>query len=492
MTTGMNYRLWAHVAVLWVCFAGFAGKAAAGPKEVFAAIDFASSNPDLLTLRWIEGEGGIFLSRDRGASFRMTCFGAVASTLQGKGVYALKTATDGSMCLGTGDGVRCSDAQGCAWTDAAELAGHWIGDFAEDPIDKNAMYLVTGTTDKKNGLWKREGTSGSWKPVGAQLDSWFSRLHVVKNGSGKRIWTSALDNVMVDGPDGGMPIAEVRYFVHYSDDEGANWTSHYWGEIKDRASLRLVAVDPTNPDRIIVALLRALEGQPDDLYYSDKRGEPGSFVKFGSVIALGGVTFMPDGTLYYGDNEQMSPGLYRVAKLGEAPVKLSDAFKVGCLSYDPASQRLYMCADWRFGTADPKTGEFSSLFRIETADVLLECPGEPPMKEQCVGALASPNFCDITHYPESPVCVKNFGTAPLAGSSAAAGSGGSAQAGSAAAGSGSGSGSGASGGAGTAAMDDDDGCSCRAAGGARRGNAGWIFAFGLGLLGWFRARRSRA
>jgi hypothetical protein len=483
----MMPRVWAVAMALLFCFSGHA---AAGPKEVFGAVDVASGNPDLLTVRWINGEGGIFLSRDRGASFLLTCFGAVTSTLQGKGVYALTTATDGSLCVGSGDGVQCSDAQGCTWQEAAELKGQWIADFAEDPVDKNILYLVTGTSQVKNGVWMREGTSGSWKPLGTQLDTWFSRVHVVKNGSGKRIWTSALENVMVDGADGGASTTEVKYYVRYSDDAAATWTSHYWGEVPDRANLRLVAVDPTDADRIVVLIQRPVEMQLDDLYYSDKRGEPGSFMKIGSVTEFSGATFMPDGTLYYGDNDQMTPGLYRVAKLGEPPTKLSDAYKVGCLGYDAPSERLYMCADWRFGTADPKTGAFSLMFLIDTADPFLECPGEPAMKDQCKSALESPNFCDVTHYPEAPVCVKNFGTGGAAagmagggGQAAAAGGGGVGQAGSAAA-------AGAAGSAGTPA-GDESGCSCRAAPRSREAAGGWIFALGLALLSSFRARRAR-
>ncbi|HKP62341.1 MAG TPA: hypothetical protein VJV78_36660 [Polyangiales bacterium] len=490
----MIHPVWARFgacassAVLWFCFVG---QAAAGPKEVFGAVEVASSNPDLLTVRWINGEGGIFLSRDRGKSFKITCFGAIESSLQGKGAYALKTATDGSMCVGTGSGVRCSDAQGCAWQEAAELKGKWIADFAEDPVDKDVMYVVTGDTEAKNGVWKRAGTSGPWAPFGAPVDAWFSRLHVVKNGAGKRFWASAIENVEVAGADGGVSQTAVKYYLRYSDDDAASWTSHYWGEIKDRAQLRLVAVDPTSADRIIVLIQRTLEGEPDDLYYSDKRGEPGSFVKIGSVTEFGGVAFMPDGALYYGDNDQNSPALYKVSKLGDAPTKLSDAYKVGCLGYDVASQRLYMCADWRFGTADPESGAFTSMFVINTADPFLECPGEPAMKEQCGPAFRTPNFCDITHWPEAPVCVRDFGTAGFAGAGGSAGAAGGGGAGTAGSAGSAGAKAGSGAGSGAAGMDEgDSGCGCRTRGGGAGG--GWIFALGLGFWAWFRARRPRA
>jgi len=122
----------------------------------------------------------------------------------------------------------------------------------------------------------------------------------------------------------------------------------------------------TNPDRIVVAIIRSAELMTDDLYYSDKRGEPGSYLKIGTITAFSGATFTPDGALWYGDNEQMTPGLFKVAKLGDAPTKVIGSYKVGCVNYDAASQRLYVCADWRLGTADPTTAhsQHCSTFAI--------------------------------------------------------------------------------------------------------------------------------
>ena len=417
MSRHMKTIRWVSCALVWF---GYIGPVAAGPKEVFAAIGVASGSADNIGLRFINGDGGMFVSRDGGASFRLTCFGAVDSRLLGKSVYAFTVATDGSMCAGTGESLYCSDAQACSWKKASEVDGKWIGDFAEDPLDKNVLYLVTGTSDEENGVYVRENPSAMWKPLGKQLSTWFSRLHVVKKGSDKRFWTSAVENVMVDRPGGGQA-TEVRYSLRYSDDNAATWTSHYWGPITDRAQLRLVAVDPNNPDRVVVMLQRTTEMAPDDLYYSDKRGEPDSFVKIGSVMELAGTVFLPDGSLVYGDNDQTTPGLFKVVKLGDPPVKLSEAYKVSCLTYDAATDRLYVCADWRFGTIDRANGEMTTLFDIRKAELLLECAGEPDMKEQCAVALNSPNFCDITHYPESPLCMKHFGTTGFADSSAGGG-----------------------------------------------------------------------
>ena len=484
----------------------------AGPVELFTSIEVASGNPDRVVARWINGDGGIFFSSDRAATFGMSCYTTVNGSLMGRSVQAFKTATDGSACVGTVDQMYCSSADGCGWKEAAELNGQWISDFAEDPINKNTLYLVTGTAEGNNGVWSRESPTAMWKPFGTQLPAWFSRIFVVKNGDGRRVYVSSQENANVEGMDGGPPMQIPKYFVRYSDDNGVTWTSHYYGEVPDRTNLRLVGVDPTNPDRIVILLVRTAEQLTDDLFYSDKRGEPGSYVKIGTVTAFSGITFMPDGTLWYGDNDQNTPALYKVAKLGEPPTQVSTAYKVGCINYDAASERLYVCADWRMGTADLTTGALNTLFDIRTASKFLECKDEAPLSTQCAPALRSPNFCDITHFPAAPVCVEYFGTAGIAAdgggaggmsaagaggmSSAGAGAGGSSAAGSSAgnsaAGTGGAAGSTGGGGATPGAKDKDSGCSVRAIGvnGSDRGWLGLGLAFAL--AGWRRKRRHPA
>jgi hypothetical protein len=515
MTTEMNRRsvwIWTRACLIGSALAAVVPSSAwAGPVEVFNSIEVASGNPDRVTARWINGDGGIFISTDRAASFEMSCYTAVTGDLMGRSVQAFKTATDGSACVGTVDKTYCSNPEGCGWKEATELSGRWISDFAEDPIDKNILYLVTGTAEGDNGVWSRESPTAMWKPLGTQLPAWFSRVFVVKNGAGRRIYVSSQENVMVEGTDGGPAMQVPKYFIRYSDDNGVTWTSHYYGEVPDRTNLRLVGVDPTNPDRIVILLVRTAEQLTDDLFYSDKRGEPGSYVKIGTVTQYSGVTFMPDGTLWYGDNDQMTPALYKVPKLGEPPVQLSTAYKVGCVNYDAASERLYVCADWRMGTADVTSGAFNMLFDIRTASKFLECKDEAPLSTQCAPALRSPNFCDVTHFPAAPVCVEYFGTGGSAaaggagGNNAVAGAGGMSVGGSGgesgkSAGTRTGGAGGSSGAAGSAgggkaapgAKGKDSGCSVRAIGANER-ESGWLgLGFAFVLAGYRRKRRHPA
>jgi hypothetical protein len=508
---GRSNRVWALASGLGCTLAAVFALAIpcrvfAGPIELFASVETASENPDRVVARWINGDGGIFVSNDKAMTFGIACFTAASPDLMGRSVQAFKTAPDGSQCVGTVSQTFCSNASGCGWKEATELNGKWISDFAEDPMDKQRLYLATGTAEGDNGVWVREEPIAQMKQLGTQMKAWFSRLFVVPLPEGKRrFYASSQETVTIPSTDGGMPQQGPKYFIRYSDDDGMTWTSYPYGDIAERTNLRLVGVDPTNPDRILILLVRTAEGLTDDLLFSDKRGEPGSFTKIGSVTAFSNATFMPDGTLWYGDNDQMTPGLYKVAKLGDAPEMVSSAYKVGCVTYDAPSDRLYICADWRLGTADRTTGEFTTLFDIRKAESFLNCEGEAPLSERCGPALKSPNFCDITHYPDSPVCVKYFGThGPDGGSAGASGGSAGASAGaggmSVAAGEGGAAGAAGTGKAGegsdsdagdgpkAGAKDKDSGCSCRAVGSRRTPAGAWL---GLGLAFVFVARARR-
>jgi MYXO-CTERM domain-containing protein len=432
MTTGMvSRRLWFYGAALWLVWTG---SALAGPREAFSGVRVASDNPERLVLRYQYGDGGMYFSDDGGASFRVGCFRALKPSLTETSVQAIAVTRDGSVCAGTGDSVFCSNPQGCGWQESAELKGEWIADFHEDPLDANVLYLATSTASKDpmqprpNGLWRRVGADGTWEKFGTQPPGWFNRLHVVPREGGKRFVVSAQETKYETDPMTMQPKEMVQYFVRYSDDDGATWTSHAFDQKTD-GMVRLVAVNPKNPDEIVVAVRRIAPLTPDDLYFSPMAGMPGTYQKIASPTEFSAALFLPDGALYFGDNEQTTPGLFKVAKLGEPPVQVSAQYKVGCLTYDEASDRLYVCADWRFGTADRTTGELSILFDMnDTTDVLV-CEGEPDLKEQCMISLRSPNFCDITHYPEAPLCTMHFPAGPLvgetpvrAGASAAAGS----------------------------------------------------------------------
>ena len=182
----------------------------------------------------------------------------------------------------------------------------------------------------------------------------------------------------------------------------------------------MLAVDPNNPDHIVAAVTRDMD--VDDLVYSPSQGKAGSWTLLGEVTTLQAAVFKPDGSLVYGDDDQTTPGLFVIDKIGNKPQQISKDWKVGCLQYDATHSRMYACKDWQFGTADLTTGAFSLMLDMRKADKFVECPGKPPAADTCKTQLLAA-YCGISHYPEAPLCdgYVRPGYVPAGGSGGASG-----------------------------------------------------------------------
>ncbi|HKP62340.1 MAG TPA: hypothetical protein VJV78_36655 [Polyangiales bacterium] len=414
--------------VLGVCllWARLAGSAWAGPPELFRTV-VPGSNADALAIYYEYGGGGFYFSRDAGKSFELLCSTAVQSDLADGQVWALNQRPDGRVNLGLFSGMLLSDERKCSWSRVAQFEGRWVSDIARDPEDAAVSYAVTSSGEGDNAMYRNDGKSDEWTRIGEAKPDFLTRLFIVKTESGVRMYQSA-----------AMPAQsssqKPRYYVRVSDDRGQTWTDHDFGETD--GSMRVLAVDPSDPDRIAAVVQRPLAMQKDDILVSTKRGEPGSFQKIGQALNIVGVAFTPDGALFYGDNDQMSPALFKLDKGASEPRMLSNEYKVSCLRYDPAQQRLYVCRDWMFGTADPSSGKFSVLADMRKSERFVSCPEEQDTATRCETQFRL-NYCGPGHYEDAPIChfYPGAANAGAGGSSGLAGSG----AGVSAAGSGAGS-----------------------------------------------------
>jgi hypothetical protein len=374
-------------------------------REAFKGISQASGASGLLAVSYLGSGGseGLFLSHDGGAHFGLLCSRAIDKSVSG---LELHVSGDGTIYLGLFAALWRGDSHGCGWQAVPELAGELVEALASDPIDPNVTYLVTASAaPKPNGIFVNHGDGSAWTALGSEDELFLNTIHVVKVGGERRIYETGFRYM---DPITQMEIA--RYTVRVSDDQGASWTEHEFGAADQfgpedkNAELKILAVDPTDADRIVAGVMRTgQENLPDDLVYSPAQGKAGTWVKIGQVTALQAVAFMPDGRLLYGDNDQDSPDLFRVDKLGEAPHKLSSSWKVACLQYDAAHNRMYACQTWTLGTVDIDTGAFTALFDMSAADSFVDCAGEEPVAARCEQQLLAA-YCGLSHYEDAPVC----------------------------------------------------------------------------------------
>ncbi len=396
------------------------GRASAGAPEELDAIFVNPTDPHELALRYFNGGGGMLLSSDEAKTFRFLCASAIDLAV-GRHGSSMVLRADGSVSIGVTDGLWSGDAHGCGFTRVKSFEGLWVNEFAIDPIDPKITYATTSSGGKQNGIYRNTVANSTWTPFGSQAPILLNRLRVVAlPGAKRRFYESAVHGSYdsVD-PVSGQPISDPKYVIRVSEDDGETWVEHEFGHIQ--GELRLETVDPLDPDHIIVSIQRGdaldfADAALDDLWSSSKQGGAGSFVLVGQVTRFGGVAFVSDGRMFYGDFSQNTPALYMLAKPGDKAKQVSHAYAAGCVKYDAQSDRLYACADRMLGTIDPNSAAFSQLYDMSKAESFVQCKGEPLVADRCQEQLLTA-YCGMGHFPQAPLCARYY-SAPDAGNGA--------------------------------------------------------------------------
>ena len=229
----------------------------AGPVEQLQQLIFQPGKPDNAILIYVNGGDGMFFTHDGVKSFELLCSSAIDPALVHGGPTILTA--DGKTLMGVFDGMYEDDGTGCNWSRVDELAGFWVTDFAIDPLDSSITYTVTanGNPGSMNGIFKRD-KDDQWTEVGTREDILIGRVHVIDVGGGKlRFYESiARGQRSTGGSDAGIVAQAAQAPLQTAN----RTTSSAFRTTQARpgkstrspstgnASMRLVAIDPTNPD----------------------------------------------------------------------------------------------------------------------------------------------------------------------------------------------------------------------------------------------------
>jgi hypothetical protein len=477
---------------------------ASGPVEQVVQVLFHPRDPDVLVLRYENKGEGLFYSDDGGQSWRLMCGSFAASHLPADVVGADREfdvttaaiAGDGTVLGASFDLLWQGEPGGCDWSTRAEYDGVWITDFAPHPSDPDVLFFATGTTQRPNAIMQRTA-DGSFAELGSSEEIQILRLRVAETATGLRIYQGAISGT-TEVTINGMTLEAPRYVIRVSDDDGSSFEEFEVGAGPE--ALRLVAVDPSDPDRIVALLDRA--GAPDDLMVSADRGA--NFEVYHSLTRLGGIAFAPDGRVLIAEEPDDgvidgSLGLWFADSLDEAPTQISDE-ETYCVGYQAATDTFFACPVKQFGRVDPTDGTFTSLFDFGSVSGFVECE-DSDVASACEDQLCAA-YCGLGHFAHAPVCEQYEG--PFCGPCAVpepdpdqcAGPG-AGMGGPAAGGAGAPATAGASGAADAGAIepasDSSGGCACSAAG-SRHGpalRAGAMSVLALVLARAFRRRARR-
>ena len=392
---------------------------ASGPTERLVQLLANPSNPDALVVRYGVATHGFLYSQDGGKSFRAMCSDAIAPSLEGSDrlakisqrTVASTAATaidaDGRVMFSQYGSLYTDDGTGCSWTRVPALDGKWAFGLHVDPQDRNVVYAAvsdaSGEVDPSAttsvDLMRRDA-SGAWSVVGPIAPIPPGNLAydgnlIASSFEGK---TYLYLTINIGGLGG------YRQHDYVSEDGGKTWQDFVLPLELD--SLNLLAVDPQNPSRVLAALSR--DAEADALLISEDKGK--TFKPYANNLrAVSGVSFDPSGRVYVADAGDASSaetvgGLYVADKLG-APLKyLAGTEYMDCVQRHPQTGTLYVCSADRFGTADPQTGAFKELIRLETVSQMLSCPGRD-IVEECKEQLnEGPSWCCAGHFPFTPIC----------------------------------------------------------------------------------------
>jgi MYXO-CTERM domain-containing protein len=491
----------------------------AGPVELLDGVTINPADPDNIVVTYLHGGSGLFVSEDGGATLKWLC--SVGASLPSSNASLVSYASgDGSIYVGSYHGLWRGDKSGCGFAPLPELEKKYVRAITGDPFEPTRTYFVTSNPMADNGIYMNDG-SGSFSPLGTHARLFLASLHVVKNDEARRFYeTGVLTNAETN---------TVTYSVRVSDDDGTTWVEHTFDPTlfetteKRVQDFKVMAVDPTNPDRVVGLVIRP-DKAADQLVFSHEQGKAGTWELVASPVVGGAVAFGPDGVLYFGDDNFASKGVFAVPQLGEQPKLLSDVYRVSCLGYDNARSRLLGCADnYRFGTFDTSSGELATLLDLRCAEHTVTCADKPDIQALCQPP--SVEFCKIDHWVIAPLCcvyerdqldtfaasqgvVCEGGVAkskpsaageggaqatppvcprPTAGSGGAAGASGVVAASGGASAAGSGATVGSAGGSGSGS----GGCGCSSVGQTAPERAALLALLGLVVLYWRRARFTR-
>jgi hypothetical protein len=368
-------------------------RAQAHSVELLTQLAFHPSDPGVMALRYVNGGDGLLYTYDAGASWQVLCGSVIGADDTEAGPIAITG--DGTTLMGLADGLWHDEGRGCAWSKRADFP-EWVSDFDPDPLQPGATYAATWTGGAGlNGIVRRD-ESGLWTDVGVKEQVLISRLRVVKRGAGVRFYES-----VIRAPrSGDAGVVLPRYLIRSSDDLGASWDEHPFSGPQGKLSLQ--AVDPTDPDRLVV--LVELNNAESKVFVSADAGV--TFEDYLMLAQFGGIALTPEGHVWIGDagnatDSPASQGLWMASSLREAPRNVAD-YPVRCLGYQPATETLFACQDWSFGQVSLDGGRFTAKFEFTGATQLVACEGVD-MAAACRAQLCG-GWCGSGHFAQAPLC----------------------------------------------------------------------------------------
>jgi uncharacterized protein (TIGR03382 family) len=324
---------------------------------------------------YIRSTFGLLISRDDGCSFRWVCERAIGYGGEFDPKYAV--AADGTIFATTFTGLKASPDGGCTWGPAPVGTGEmWV-----DAIDigpDGAVWVATAESAAPNNVYRSTDNGQSFQTRGMLSPTvWWKSVKVAPSNA---------QVVYVAGYQvAGTPMARL----FRTDNGGDAWTERPL--VTDPPTIQfgttpivhVGAIDPANPDTLLLVSVEANPPEGDRVYRSTDGG-----VTFVQVLAttdrIRDVFYAKDGSVYAAT---LGGGSHRSTDGGATFAPLDAPPQLGCLGQRGDGTLVGCGANWEpdFKAVARTTdaASWQKVFRFVELAGPLECPAGTTVATMC-------------------------------------------------------------------------------------------------------------
>ena len=331
---------------------------------------------------------GLLISRDDGCSFRWVC----EQNLGYAGAFdpQYRIARDGTIFATTSTGLRISRDGGCSFAtataeappgDPGRIAGAWV--TAIDIAPTGDVWVATANTGSPSGVYRSTDSGATFAPGGlASPTIWWKSLAVAPSRAA-RIYATGYQ-VAGTRPDGG-PLPPTTH-LEISDDTGAHWQHSPLTGVRFGAMplVRVLAVDPANPDAVLLASSLA-NASGDRLYRSGDGGLTWTDV-LDTASPIVDLAFEQDGSAVVATRSAAS---FRSADRGASFQPLTGAPRLGCVG-QRGDGAVFGCGansdpDFKAIARTRDGATWGKVFRFAELAGPVDCPAGTAQHDVCSG-----------------------------------------------------------------------------------------------------------
>lgn len=364
------------VALIVAPFVALPSAASAHGRPPFVGnLHFHPDDPNVLIA---QATWGFVVSEDGGNSWQWLCAAsAFVDPVREDPPFAIMP--DGAMLVGSFAGLTRSTPERCLFTFPEEaLRDVYIIDVQRDPTTPTTAWAVLSDGAGPDSLWRSIDSGESFEQVGPDIEEiLLERVRVAPSDS-QRVYLS-----------GAIPISATngmrQAFVLRSSDGGATTDRTEIPLLDGERNLHVLAIDPTNPNRVYVRVVRRLtDDRPERLLLSEDGGVTFEAISdYGSneegVIegarVISDVAFSADGSQVFVTSAKLD-GLFRSDDAG-ATFRQVETGNLLCA--EAREGELWLCADelkdgWSL--ADSEDGGETQTPQLVFSEVgeLVSCP----------------------------------------------------------------------------------------------------------------------